>query len=268
MSRPAPRRVLAVDWSGAVAGAERKIWLCEVVGGTVARLEHGRSRTALAEEVRRAGAADPSLVAGFDFAFSLPAWWLAERALGSARALWARAVGEGEAWLAASAPPFWGPRGTRRPVLPAHTRRTEDEAAARSGRRPSSVFKLVGADQVGRGSVRGMAELLAALPGNAWAVWPFDDPVPGRPVAVEIWPRLLYAEPVVKARADARAAYLDRHLGDLAAGVRAAAAASDDAFDALTAAVAMWAHRHEFAALPPARDATEWLEGRIWAPET
>lgn len=261
----APERVLAVDWSGAVAGAERKIWLCEVAGGAVARLEAGRTREALVGEVVRAARADPALVVGLDFAFSLPAWFFAERGLADARALWALAAREGEAWLRAECPPFWGPGGTRRPALPAHTRRTEDEAAAASGRRPSSVFKLVGADQVGRGSVRGMAAL-AAFADAGFAVWPFEAPVPGRPLAVEIWPRLLYAEPVVKSRRDARAAYLDRHAPTLAAGARADAEASDDAFDALTAALAMWACRDDLAALPPARDEVERVEGRIWSP--
>ncbi len=236
-----------------------------MAGGRVVRLENGRTREALAAEVARLGAEHPGLAAGFDFAFSFPAWYLAGRGLADARALWALAAREGDAWLRDAAPPFWGARGTRRPPLPAHARRTEEEAARASGRRPSSVFKLVGADQVGRGSVRGMP-VLAALAGAGWAVWPFDDAAPGRPVAVEIWPRLLYAEPVVKGRREARSAYLARHAPGLDAGVRAAAEGSDDAFDALTAALAMWAHRRTLAALPPARDALERLEGRIWAP--
>lgn len=259
-----PERVIAVDWSGAATNAERKIWLCEVVEGAVARLEAGRTREALAAEVVRTARAHPALVVGLDFAFSLPAWFFAERGLADVRALWGLAAREGEGWLRAESPPFWGPGGTRRPVLPAHTRRTEDAAAASSGRRPSSVFKLVGADQVGRGSVRGMAAL-AVFAAAGFAVWPFDDLAPDRPVAIEIWPRLLYAEPVVKSRRDARAAYLERHAPGLAPAVRADAEASDDAFDALTAALAMWTRRDELAALPSARDAVERLEGRIWA---
>jgi hypothetical protein len=43
MSRSRPNRVLAIDWSGAIRGAQRKIWLCEVAGGEVRRLENGRT---------------------------------------------------------------------------------------------------------------------------------------------------------------------------------------------------------------------------------
>jgi hypothetical protein len=265
VTRPPPARVLGIDWSGALAGARDKIWLCEVADGAVVRLEAGRTREEVAAEVVEVGGRDPSVVAGFDFAFSLPAWFLAERGLADVRALWALAAAEGERWLLAEAPPFWGVRGSRRPELPAHTRRTEDEAAARSGRRPSSVFKLVGADQVGRGSVRGMVAL-ETLAAAGWAVWPFDAPPADRPVAVEIWPRLLYAEPVVKSSPRGRAEYLSRHAPGLAADHRRAAEASDDAFDALTAAWSLWARRADFAALPPARDGVERLEGRIWTP--
>ena len=248
-----------------MAGAERKIWLCEVADGSVVRLEAGRTREALVDEVVLTARAHPRLVAGFDFAFSFPGWFFGERGLTDARALWVLAAREGEAWLRADAPPFWGARGTRPPAVPARTRRTEDDAGRRAGMLPSSVFKLVGAGQVGRGSVRGMAAL-SALAEAGFAVWPFDTPRPGRPVAIEIWPRLLYAEPVVKSRREARAAYLDRHAPWLVPAVRADAERSDDAFDALTAALAMWEHRRDLAALPPPRDDVERLEGCIWAP--
>lgn len=262
-----PARVVAVDWSGAVAGERQKIWLCEIGAAGIVRLEDGRSRPEVADELVALGRRRPSLVAGFDFAFSLPTWFFADRGLTDVRGLWALATRDGEEWLRGHMPPFWGVGGSRRPELPAHTRRTEDEAAARSRRRPSSVFKLVGADQVGRGSVRGMAAL-ATLSAAGWAVWPFDDPAPSRPVAVEIWPRLLYRADVVKSDPGARAAYLARHEPQLAPAVRAAAEASDDAFDALTAALRMWEARDQLGDLPPARGGVERLEGRIWAPCT
>lgn len=259
----APDAVVAVDWSGALAGSERKLWLCQVERGTVVRLESGRTRDALVDDVIATARRLPRVAAGFDFAFSLPAWFFVARQLPDAHALWALAAREGEAWIRGPVAPFWGRGGTTRPDLPAHVRRTEHDAGERAARRPSSVFKLVGADQVGAGSVRGMPAL-ARLAAAGFAVWPFDDPVPGQPVAVEIWPRLLYAAPVVKSSSDARAAYLARHAPGVADGFVQAAAASDDAFDALTAALAMWDGRAALAALPPARDATERLEGRIW----
>jgi hypothetical protein len=110
-----------------------------------------------------------------------------------------------------------------------------------------------------------MPTLLALRRAGAW-VWPFDEPRSGRPVVVEIWPRVAYAERVTKARAETRAAYLARHAPTLDAGIRTAAERSDDAFDALTAALAMWDARATLAALPPARTADERREGRIWWP--
>jgi len=188
--------VVAVDWSGALAGSERKIWLCQVEGGGVVRLDAGRTRGAVVGDVIATARRVRRLAAGFDFAFSPPGWFL-------------------------------------------------------------------GADQVGTGSVRGMPAL-ARLATAGFAVWPFDAPRPGEPVAVEIWPRPLYAEPVVKSSAGARAAYLARHAPDVPDAFRAAAARSDDAFDALTAALAMWHRRDELATLGPAGDETERVEGRIW----
>lgn len=233
--------------------------------GEVVRLEDGRPREALVDELLRVASERPVAV-GLDFAFSMPAWVFARTGFDAAPELWALAAGRGERWLAGPRWPFWR---TRRPDdLPDEWRRTEREiAAAAPGRRPSSVFKLVGADQVGAGSVRGMA-LLPRLRGGGVPVWPFDDPVPGASVAVEIWPRLCYREPVAKSRPAARADYLARHHPALPESLRARAERSDDAFDALAAAAAMWAHRAALAALPPARDAVERLEGRIWAPPT
>ncbi len=266
-------RVVAVDWSGARgAGAARKIWLAEVAGGRVVRLAGGRPREAVADDlgacVRESAAAGAPLAVGLDFAFSFPAWYLDELGAPDGPALWERAARDGDRWLSCAAPPFWGRNGTRRPpALDARPalRATEREVAAATGRRPSSAFKLVGPDQVGAASVRGMPALLALREAGA-AVWPFDDPAPGRPVVVEVWPRAAYAEPVVKARAADRAAYLARRAPALADDVRAAAEGSDDAFDAVATALAMWDDRAALAALPPARTAGERREGRIWWP--
>jgi hypothetical protein len=263
-------RVIAVDWSGAAAGAERKIWLCEVADGGVLRLEGGRTREQTVDDVARACAAHPATVAGFDFAFSYPAWFLRRERCASARDFWDRVAECGARWVADAAAPFTRAQVGRvaaeaaaaagRPLF----RRTEVEVAG-PGRTPRSVFQIDGQGQVGKGSIRGMP-LLRGLAERGVAVWPFDAPEPGGSAAVEIYPRVLYAEPVVKARPDARRAYLDRRAPGLAPDVRDAAERSDDAFDALTAALTMWAHRTELSALPPARDDAERLEGRIWAP--
>ena len=263
-------RVIAVDWSGAVRGADRKIWLCEVADGGVVRLESGRTREAVVADVARACALCAGTVAGFDFAFSYPAWFLRREGCASARDFWGRVAECGARWLADAAAPFSRTQLGRaaaeaaaaagRPLF----RRTEVEVAG-SGRTPKSVFQIDGHGQVGKGSIRGMP-LLRGLAERGVALWPFDARAPGRSVAVEIYPRLLYAEPVRKGRPDARRDYLDRRAAGLAPAARAAAERSDDAFDALTAALAMWAHRAELADLPPARDAAERLEGRTWTP--
>ena len=264
---PAPSRVLAVDWSGALAGSQRRIWLCEVNAQGVARLEDGRTRAALVAHVCDEAARDRRLVAGFDFAFSFPGWFVAAQG-GDAEAVWRAARGLGEEWLAAHAAPFWGRAGRARrdPVLE-HFRRTEREVGAQVGIRPKSTFQVAGAGSVGTGSVRGMPYLLA-LRDAGFVVWPFDAVRADAPLAVEIWPRLCYGEPVVKARMEARRDWLVRHAPDLSPAHRAAAERSDDAFDALAAGLAMWAARTTFALLPPARDPQEAQEGRIWEPAT
>lgn len=266
-----PPRVVAVDWSGAKGAAEqrKKIWLCEVADGRVVRLEAGRDRAGVTAElaglVRAARDAEAPLAIGLDFAFSLPAWFLAREGCADAPALWARATERADAWLSCAEPPFWGRGGTKRDESVAAFRGAESEVAAAVGARPSSTFKLVGPDQVGAASIRGMATLTALREAGA-RVWPFDDAAPGAPVVVEIWPRAAYAERVVKSDAAARAAYLDRHAPALDAAMRADAERSDDAFDALAAALALWDDRATLAALPPARSAEERLEGRIWWP--
>jgi hypothetical protein len=260
-------RAIAVDWSGARAYAERRIWLCEVRASGVARLENGRTREAVVALLRDEARRDPRLVVGLDFAFSFPEWFVCAHG-GDAPAVWRAAREMGEAWLAAHAPPFWGRqhRARRDPSLE-QLRETERAVGAMTHVRPKSVFQVAGAGSVGTGSIRGMP-LLLALRDAGFVIWPFDDPRDGAPTVVEIWPRLCYGEPVTKARADDRAAWLDRHAPDLAPAHRADAERSDDAFDALASALALWAARDTLGALPPARDDRERREGRIWAPPT
>src|SRR5687767_11355506 len=78
-------RVIAVDWSGALLNAQQKIWLAEVVDGQLVRLENGRDRPALTIHLIEQAKADPQVVVGLDFAFSLPAWYLKLRGLASAQ---------------------------------------------------------------------------------------------------------------------------------------------------------------------------------------
>jgi hypothetical protein len=135
--------------------------------------------------------------------------------------------------------------------------------------RPFSVFQLVGAGAVGPASLRGM-ETLCALSEAGACVWPFDDDDGGAgAVVVEIWPRL-FAPSVRKSEAEARVAHVRAISAcdapvpteDMLACVRQ----SDDAFDALVSALAMWRARSQLASLGTAVNDAARLEGRIWTP--
>lgn len=253
-------RVVAVDWSGAARGARKSIWLAEVDAAGVRRLECGRNRGEIVDELITEASRDPELIAGLDFAFSLPRWYLEERGLETVRDLWAAMAVEGESILRDPRPPFWRTTYAESRLREgADLRRTDREVVARGSSRPQSVFKLVGAGHVGTGSIRGMAEL-DRLAGAGFSVWPFDEPA--LPMLVEIYPRALTGG-VVKSDARARRRYLARfpdvgseHLHD--------AAADDNAFDALVSALAMWQRREQLVAL--GREPEYALEGRIWAP--
>ena len=259
-------RVLAVDWSGALTGERRKIWLAEARGGRLLRLECGRDREELVEHLIAERERDPALVVGLDFSFSLPHWFLEERGLASAPELWALVEDEGEIWLDACEPPFWGRPGTTRPELPAGRsalRRTEAELFAVAGIRPKSTFQIQGAGSVGTGSLRGMP-VLPQLQAAGFGVWPFD--APALPLVVEIWPRLLTG-PVNKSSGDERATYLREHLGNQPSEFFQLAAGSEDAFDAALSALVMSLRADALTSLPELSDPTSRLEGRIWAPD-
>ena len=253
-------RVIAVDWSGALRGAERRIWLAEVRDGRVSRLEHGRSRDAIESHLIDETVRDPHVIIGLDFAFSMPAWFLREHGFASAPALWAHvASGGGEAWLDACEPPFWGRAGKRRPApdpLRPQLRRCEVGIGAKP------VFQVGGAGAVGTGSLRGMP-MLHRLRERGFRIWPYDDS--GWPLVVEIYPRALTG-PVVKSRRAAREKYCVEHGGDVPTEFAAAACASEDAFDALFSALRMCDRIDDLRALPPARNALERIEGAVWLP--
>lgn len=255
-------RVIAVDWSGAARRASRTIWLASVRDGVVERLENGRDRDQVADFLLEERSRDPRMVVGLDFAFSLPAWFLAERGFASAKELWAEADAEGEHWLAQCEPPFWGRPGKRRPELAAHLRRTDHDVPAIGGIRPKSPFQVGGAGAVGTGSIRGMP-ILRRLRAGGFAIWPFD--APEASTVVEIYPRLL-TDVVRKSSAAARAAYLLERFPSLDPPHRTDAERSEDAFDALVSALVMERHAAALGALPLARDAHDRCEGRIWVP--
>jgi hypothetical protein len=117
----------------------------------------------LLEEAER----DPELVVGLDFAFSLPEWFLRTRGIDDVSNAWDLVSREAEAWLRDPQPPFWR---TRKPPGQVAFRRTELEC----GGRPKSVFQLVGAGQVGTGTLRGIPFLPWLR--ERFSIWPFDEP--------------------------------------------------------------------------------------------
>jgi hypothetical protein len=256
-------RVVALDWSGAARGAQRSIWLAELVDGTVRRLERGRTREEVVDHLLDLAADDRRLAVGMDFSFSLPVWYLDACGFDSADELWSHLASEGEALLADCNPPFWGRPGTRRPTGATALRATESAVPAVGGIRPKSTFQIGGAGSVGTGSLRGMP-LLARLRSRGFRVWPFHD-APALPVVVEIYPRL-FTGPVVKSDASARAEHLLRELPELDREIAGWAIASDDAFDALVSACVMARPEHQLAALPVCRDPNARREGTIWRP--
>lgn len=217
-------RILAVDWSGARSGEHRAIWLAEAVDGRLVRLEGGRSRERLVAHLLDEAERDPEVVVGLDFAFSLPEWFLRVQGIDDVSNAWDLVSREAEAWLRDPQPPFWRTR-----KAPGNGfRRTELEC----GGRPKSVFQLVGAGQVGTGSLRGIPFLPRLR--ERFAIWPFDEP--RLPLLVEIYPSLYPSE---------RNEYPNEHARDAAA-----------------AALAMSRRPGDWRCLP--RDPAYALEGRIW----
>ncbi len=255
--------MLAIDWSGRAAGERRHLWLAEAAAGTLLRLECGRTRTEVADHLVERAEHDRELVVGFDFSFSLPAWFLDEHGYTGAADLWDAATRDGEQWLRECRPPFWGRPGKPRPVLPEHLRRTEATLDAVGGIRPKSTFQIGGAGSVGTGSIRGFP-VLARLRAAGFAIWPFDAPAVA-PVVVEIYPRALTGV-VVKSSAAARHEYLARLEPGLRGSLHDLAVDSEDAFDAAASAIVMSRHADELLALPAVTDPVLLREGQVWMP--
>jgi hypothetical protein len=254
-------RVVAVDWSGRIAGAKEHLWLAEARDDELVRLEGGRSREELIDHLVTLADAGP-LVVGFDFSFALPAWFLTERGYDDGPGLWRAATTHGEDWLRDCPAPFWGRPGKQKPIGGDPFRVTE-RALSVGGISPKSTFQIGGAGAVGTGSVRGWPHLVR-LRAAGFAIWPFDEAA-GRLLAVEVWPRLCTG-PVAKSNPLARVDYLERHLPHLTGKPRDLMCASEDAFDAACTALAMAREADTFASLPSPADAIASQEGWVWSP--
>ena len=225
-------RAIAVDWSGALTGERRKLWIAEAVDGELQLLESGRSRAEVIAWVCARRTQVPSCVAGFDFSFSLPAWFLDQHGCVEIDQVWELVSAHGEEWLRTCSAPFWGRPGHKRGAEP-QLRGCEEGWSVR-GIAPKSVFQIGGAGAVGTGTLRGIP-FLPALRAAGWAIWPYDAPTDH--VVAEIWTRLLTG-PVAKSSADARRAWL-RTNTDVRGRLLRDAADSEDAFDAAACAVVL-----------------------------
>jgi hypothetical protein len=261
-------RVIAIDWSGRSGRDQRRtLWLAEAIDGQLVRLENGRTRAEIVEALVAETQRDLHLIVGFDFAFSLPAWYLRDRGL-TARTLWAALAEEAltpamrrlglARWLNSPERPFWTTGEVHRLLAPQQKLRQTEHEVHVSGIQPKSVFQLVGAGQVGRGSLYGM-QALHRLAASGFRIWPFD--APKLPLVVEIFPRLLTGAVTKSSQRDR-----ERYLAALAmpSELRWLAATSEDAFDAAVSALVMAASVDELVGL---RHEPEYaLEGKIWRP--
>ncbi len=257
-----PSRVMAVDWSGERGGGAKTTWLAEIFEGQVIRLENGRTRDQLADELIRATRRHPDTIVGLDFAFSFPEWFVRQLGASNHAALCHLVSLNGEKWLHECQSPFWGRPGVRNPKSGEEFRKTELGVGRLVGGQSKSVFQIAGAGTVGTGSISGMP-VLAKLRDAGLAIWPFDEAV--LPAVVEIYPRLLTG-PVKKSNGAERARYLGVNYPNLNDGFRVQAGSSEDAFDALVSALVMW---QSIAELPPigrGSSAAAAIEGEIWAP--
>ncbi len=259
-------RLLAVDWSGDLRGAHRRIRVAEAVPGRLLDVYGGLDRAGVGELLAGLRDGPGPVVVGMDFSFGLPGWFGRAHGCTTLPDVWALVAADGERWLRDCPPPFWGRPGTRRPAPdPARPlfRRTEQDARDR-GLRPLSTFQIGGAGAVGTGSVRGMA-LLGAWREAGLGVWPVD-PVPNSSgvLLVEVYPRAMTG-PVVKSSAVALRAYVAADPR-IPVALRDDVAATEDAFDAALAALGMAEHADQLASLAGSTDSGDLLEGRMWAP--
>jgi hypothetical protein len=261
MARETSRvRIVAVDWSGRLKGAEESLWLAEVRDGRLSDLRNGLSREELVALLIDLAEWEPRMVVGLDFAFSFPGWWCAEQGWASGPDVWGAIAERGEALLAACDEPFWGRPGKPNPHPPDRLyRRTEREGGQRGAK---SVFQIGGAGAVGTGSVRGMPHLLT-LAEKGFSVWPFLED--GWPRVVEIYPRALSGA-VRKGRWAERRALLFERFPEQSHDLLERATGSEDAFDAAVSALVMSAHEPDLEALTRPSDPRHRIEGRIWRP--
>jgi hypothetical protein len=254
---------MAVDWSGALKGASKHIWLAEVVHGQIVRLEDGWTREGLINHLIEQGRNDLNVIVGIDFAFSMPGWFVESRGAKNGPEFWENVATEGETWLGDCPWPFWGKHEAKRPKDVELFRSTEKLVRDRHGVQAFSTFQMIGRGNVSTGSIRGMP-LLRQLRTAGWRVWPFDQP--GFPMVIEIFPTLLTDPKVTKLKL-APDVLLANEFPELSSKWIEIASSSDDAFDAAVSALVMARHVDGLCALPDlTKSSFHQLEGWIWDP--
>jgi len=255
-------RVIAVDWTGAKEPV-KNLWMAEAAAGKLIGARSFGTRAALVDHLLDEARLSRDLVVGLDFAFSLPQWFLRNEGLADHRALWRHMAARADEWLKPTRP-FWGNGGKPKKFEGPEFRVTDDEVGKGVGRRPTSPFKLVGADQVGRGSLRGMAHLERLVSAEPkFHVWPFES---GWPLVVEIYPARLVPPGINKSSPHAIADAVRRHPS-IPNEWKAHAACSQDAFDAALSALRMEECIDELRGLRKASAPSAYaVEGRIWIP--
>ena len=208
----APAVVVCADWSAALRG--RRAWAGDVVERSVFPLT-ARTVDALLDETAELVGLDDAALVCFDAPLGLPRPFLA--AAGARGFLdWLEGVDLDAAFVPVTRAAEWS---VSRPFIrPARGEWTALVASAPPGAllrgvdvraRSESVFKLVGAKQVGRAAQELWRELRAArAAGRAFRIWPFEPPAERGVTIVEIYPRLAYGRALVKSDARARAAAL------------------------------------------------------------
>lgn len=254
---------VAIDWSGALKPAG-KIWLALAKEGELAELDPAPNRDYAIDWLLKQLKVYPTAIAGIDFAFSMPRWFVESCGVSSAIEFWRVVERCGETWLQECGHPFFGKAGSKMPDREEYQlyRRTEHDIAETYPRvTPKSVFQIGGGGQVGTGSIRGMP-FLSKVREAGFAVWPFDEPREGEPMVVEIYPRL-FTGAVTKSRCSERYWYLEKYLRNLSSDHWTKAMDSEDAFDAAISAIKL----AETLNRPRKRDQLDeaiQIEGEIW----
>ncbi|MDM7947429.1 MAG: hypothetical protein QUV20_13965 [Oceanibaculum nanhaiense] len=255
---------IGIDWSGA-KGRYSGIALAECTGESgpnsgprlIAPPDGRWTRSTVADYLGQRIATGERLLAGFDFAFGFPwiagegylagrtqhvtdafaLWELIEQASADAPDFHAGAV----VMHPAFAPSYWV-SGKQRSDWRNDKRRTETACGEATSTYPETVFKLIGAKQVGKAALAGIRTLRAirlAAPAQV-AVWPFEDA--DKPtVLAEIYPTLFRRQALGSTAKIKDRATLDNALPVLGSGASQAVPEyfSDHEGDALISAAGL-----------------------------